>query len=86
MQRLARRGALSNSGMDACTAESVTMPTKNASQPVGPYLAAHRRAYAWADKALGYRRAGKPSQAEAAARKARLWLAKALTLNSHRVH
>jgi len=40
-------------------------------------LQAHRRAHAWAEKAILYRAAGKVAQAKAAAQKARHWLRKA---------
>jgi hypothetical protein len=40
----------------------------------GLYVAAHYRAYSWARKALAYRNAGKPLQAEAAADRAHAWL------------
>jgi hypothetical protein len=61
-------------------AESIAMPTKKVRQPAGPYLDAHQRAYAWAHKALGYRRAGKFAQAKTAARKALFWLRKVLAM------
>jgi len=38
------------------------------------YVVAHQRAYAWAEKALLYRSAGKSAQAKAAAEKAKHWL------------
>jgi hypothetical protein len=38
------------------------------------YIEAHRRAYAWADKALAYRNTGKVAQAKAAEQKAMHWL------------
>jgi hypothetical protein len=44
------------------------------------YLEAHQRAYAWANKALAYRLAGKVVQAKAAAKKSYLWLRRALAL------
>jgi hypothetical protein len=40
-------------------------------------LLAHRRAHAWAEKALLYRAAGKLAQAKAAAQKAHEWVRKA---------
>ena len=46
------------------------------------YVAAHQRAYAWAEKALGYRKAGKIAQAKAAAQKAQHWLKKAIELEA----
>jgi hypothetical protein len=44
----------------------------------------YKRAYAWADKALAYRKAGKFAQAKAAAQKARYWLRKAMALDAQR--
>jgi hypothetical protein len=44
------------------------------------YVRAHERAYAWAEKALLYRSAGKVAQAKAAAQKARHWLRRAAAL------
>lgn len=40
----------------ACSnAESFTIATKKKRRPVGPYVKAHQRAYAWAHKAVAYR-------------------------------
>jgi hypothetical protein len=57
------------------------MPTKKKSRKrLALYVQAHKRAHAWAEKALLYRSAEKLAQAEAAAKKARHWLRKALVL------
>lgn len=56
------------------------MATKKKRRTVRRYVDAHKRAYAWAGKALAYRRAGKSAQARAAAQKARYWLRKAMAL------
>jgi AAA+ superfamily predicted ATPase len=56
--------------------------TKKTCRPIGPYVKAHQRAYAWADKALGYRKAGKRALAKAAAQKARYWLCKVKLLGA----
>ena len=52
------------------------MATKKTSRTVRLYIEAHQRAYAWADKAMVYRHAGKIAQATAATQKARYWLRK----------
>ena len=52
------------------------MATKKTSRAVRLYVEAHQRAYAWADKAMVYRHAGKIAQATAATQKARHWLRK----------
>jgi hypothetical protein len=51
---------------------------KKKRRPAQLYLEAHQRAYAWANKALAYRIAGKFVQAKAAAKRARLWLRRVL--------
>jgi hypothetical protein len=56
------------------------MATKKKRRPIGPYVKAHQRAYAWADKAVAYRQGGKFEQAKAAAQRARYWLCKAKLL------
>jgi hypothetical protein len=38
------------------------------------YLVAHQRAYAWAERALRFRAAGKLAQAEKAVERVNLWL------------
>jgi len=58
------------------------MATKKTRRPAGPYVKAHQRAYAWADKALGYRKAGKSTLATMAAQKARYWLGKVKRLGA----
>jgi hypothetical protein len=58
------------------------MATKNKRRPVGRYVEAHQRAYAWADKAVAYRQEGKFAQAKAAAQRARYWLSKAKQLGA----
>jgi hypothetical protein len=40
----------------------------------GTYLAAHRRAYAWAERALLYRSAGKFARARAAVERVNHWM------------
>jgi hypothetical protein len=44
------------------------------------YLAAHRHAYSWAEKALRYRRSGKFARAKAAVEKVEQWLQKIVAL------
>jgi hypothetical protein len=46
------------------------------------YVDAHHRAYAWADKAIAFRLAGKVDRAEAAVAKARHWLLRILALEA----
>ena len=58
------------------------MATKKKRRPIGPYVKAHQRAYAWADKAVAYRQGGKFAQAKAAAQRARYWLSKAKQLGA----
>jgi hypothetical protein len=53
------------------------MRKKKKSKSDSYVLQAHRRAHAWAEKAILYRAAGKIAQAKAAAQKARQWLRKA---------
>ena len=52
------------------------MRINNKSRHPSAYVEAHQRAYAWADKAIAYRSAGKLAQAKAATEKARYWLRK----------
>jgi hypothetical protein len=59
------------------TAESIAMAAKKKRRPIGAYVKAHQRAYAWAEKAVAYRQGGKFAQAKAAAQRARYWLCKA---------
>jgi hypothetical protein len=58
------------------------MATKKKRRPVGPYVKAHQRAYAWANKAVAYRQGGKFAQAKAAAQRAQYWLCKAKLLGA----
>ena len=74
--------ALKNCWHGCSNAESIAMATKNKRRPVGPYVKAHQRAYAWADKAVAYRQEGKFAQAKAAAQRARYWLCKAKLLGA----
>jgi hypothetical protein len=53
---------------------------KKSRKRLGTYLKAHKRAHAWAEKAILYRSAGKVAQAKAAAQRARHWLRKAVAL------
>jgi len=70
-------------GMDALTRNSIAMATKKKKcRPIGPYVNAHQRAYAWAEKAVAYRQGGKFAQAKAAAQRARDWLCKAKLLGA----
>jgi hypothetical protein len=55
---------------------------KKTRRPLGAYVKAHQRAYAWADKALDYRKAGKRALATVAAQKARYWLGKVKLLGA----
>jgi hypothetical protein len=50
------------------------MPKKKRRHDFDAYVAAHQRAYFWADKALRYRSAGKFAQAQAAVERAIKWL------------
>jgi hypothetical protein len=43
-------------------------------QDFDAYVVAHQRAYAWAEKALRYRAAGKLAQAKAAVERVNYWL------------
>jgi 2-methylaconitate cis-trans-isomerase PrpF len=61
---------------ECSNAQGITMATKKTSRTVRLYVEAHQRAYAWADKAMVYRHAGKIAQATAATQKARRWLRK----------
>ena len=63
-------------------AESISMVIKKKRRPIGPYVKAHQRAYAWADKAVAHRQGGKFAQAKAAAQRARYWLCKAKLLGA----
>jgi hypothetical protein len=58
------------------------MATKKKRCPIGPYVKAHQRAYAWADKAVAHRQGGQFAQAKAAAQRARYWLCKAKLLGA----
>ena len=47
---------------------------------LGEYAEAHRRAYAWAEKALYYRKVGRASLAKAAVARTEYWLRRIKTL------
>jgi hypothetical protein len=50
------------------------MPGTNAQYEFDTYLAAHRRAFAWAERALIYRSAGKFARAKAAVERVNHWM------------
>jgi uncharacterized RmlC-like cupin family protein len=54
----------------------------SAQRNTATYVKAHKRAYAWAEKAIADRHAGKPAQAKAAAEKSRYWLGKIARLEA----
>jgi len=60
------------------------MRINNKSRQCTTYVEAHRRAYAWAEKAMAYRSAGKIAQASAAVAKVNLWLRKVAVLEAGR--
>ena len=57
---------------------------KRGSRGCDTYLRAHQRAYAWAEKAMLYRSAGKFSQAQAAVTTVERWLRKIAVLEAER--
>jgi hypothetical protein len=82
---LGHSGALEDFWHGCSNAESIAMATKKKRHPIGPYVKAHQRAYAWADKAVAYRQRGQFAQAKAAAQRARYWLSKAKRLGARAV-
>jgi hypothetical protein len=50
------------------------MPNRKRCHDFDAYVAAHQRAYFWAEKALRYRSAGKFAQAKAAVERSNQWL------------